>query len=153
MSGPTQKTRLAVYQRDEGCCVRCGKYVYDIHGERALAPLSLQHRKARGMGGSKDPLINAPENLILLCGTGTTECHGWVESNREEARELGYAISQYEDPALVPVAHPWFGMAYLTRFGYALVQRDALVDRVIRERDVVCGSSEHIALLDWLHAA
>lgn len=153
MSGPTPSVRKTVYRRDEGCCVRCGKYVYDVHGEHGVTVFSIQHRKARGMGGSKDPLINSPENLILLCGSGTTECHGWVESNREEARAQGYAISQYEDPALVPVSHPFYGRAHLTRFGYAVIAPAAVVARIVRERNIVSGSSEHLALLDWLAAA
>ncbi len=153
MTGPTRKTRQAVLRRDEGACVRCGKTVYNTHAEQPVAVYSLQHRRARGMGGSRDPLTNSPENLITLCGTGVTECHGWVESNREEAREMGYSISQYDDPALKPLVHPIYGWAYLTRFGYALCTREILVERVIRERDIASGSIEHVALLDWLYAA
>ena len=50
-------------------CARCGKDVTYIQS-------SIQHRKARGMGGTNDPSINSPANLIVLCGSGTTGCHG-----------------------------------------------------------------------------
>lgn len=41
MSDPTQKIRLATYDRDEHRCASCG----------AEAPLQYQHRAAEGMGG------------------------------------------------------------------------------------------------------
>jgi hypothetical protein len=79
-------------------CARCGKDVTYIQS-------SIQHRKARGMGGTNDPSINSPANLIVLCGSGTTGCHGHVEVNRREAREYGWAVSQYADPHDVPVQY------------------------------------------------
>ena len=38
-------------------CARCGKDVTYVQS-------SIQHRKARGMGGTNDPSINSPANLI-----------------------------------------------------------------------------------------
>jgi hypothetical protein len=55
------------------------------------------------MGGSKDPRLNLPANLITLCGSGTTGCHGWVEEHPLEAREFGWAVRRGRDPAEVPV--------------------------------------------------
>lgn len=153
MSGPDRKTRAEVLHRDEGSCVRCGQVVFNTHSEQPLAQYSLQHRRARGMGGTRNPIANAPENLIVLCGTGTTGCHGWVETHREESRQHGWAISQTEDPALIPVTHHLWGRMWLTRFGYASCTREHLVDRIIRERAVVSGGIEHVALLDWLAAS
>lgn len=57
------------------------------------------------MGGTNDPSINSPANLIVLCGSGTTGCHGHVEVNRREARDYGWAVSQYADPHDVPVQY------------------------------------------------
>jgi hypothetical protein len=62
------------------------------------------------MGGSRDPMINAPSNLITLCGSGTTGCHGWVEDHPREAKAMGWSVSRYANPAITPVsswAHGW----------------------------------------------
>lgn len=101
----TKKTRALVIARDEGRCVRCGVYVADPDTLEPFVQYSLQHRRARGAGGSKDPVTDSPENLIVLCGTGTTGCHGWAESHRTNAQRLGYSVPQWQDPAVVPVAH------------------------------------------------
>jgi hypothetical protein len=34
--------------------------------------------------------------------SGTTGCHGWVESNRDKARELGYLIQKIESAQEIP---------------------------------------------------
>lgn len=54
------------------------------------------------MGGSKDEELHKPANLIALCGSGTTGCHGWVESNRLEARTFGYLIQKVESAEEIP---------------------------------------------------
>jgi hypothetical protein len=53
------------------------------------------------MGGTRRP--DLPSNLIALCGSGTTGCHGWVESRRTEALEEGLLVRQHHDPATTPV--------------------------------------------------
>lgn len=94
-TGPDFGTRLRVYERDSWCCARCGQ---QVRGERGVA-YSLQHRKKRSAG-----VDNRPSNLVLLCGSGTTGCHGWVESHPTLAAvEGGWALSGYVDPATVPV--------------------------------------------------
>lgn len=55
------------------------------------------------MGGTRDSAANSPANLIALCGSGTTGCHGWVESHREQARADGYLVPRGSDPQKVPV--------------------------------------------------
>lgn len=55
------------------------------------------------MGGSKDPAINLPSNLLFLCGSGTQGCHGWVESNRTQAYEDGLLVYRGDDPSEIPV--------------------------------------------------
>jgi hypothetical protein len=54
------------------------------------------------MGGSKDSTLHLPANLIVLCGTGTSGCHGWVEANRSEARKLGLLIQKVESAEEIP---------------------------------------------------
>ena len=44
---------MLVYNRDGWRCARCGKDITYIQS-------SIQHRKARGMGGTKDEEINSP---------------------------------------------------------------------------------------------
>lgn len=96
--GPSGVRVASVRYRDIGLCVRCG----------TPDNLTTHHRKPRGMGGTKDPAINDLANLLTLCGSGTTGCHGWVEANRAEAKRLGFLVSQWADPAVVPVAS-WRG--------------------------------------------
>jgi hypothetical protein len=55
------------------------------------------------MGGDKRPEASTAANALLLCGSGTTGCHGWVESHRVESRELGLLLFRTENPADVPV--------------------------------------------------
>jgi hypothetical protein len=54
------------------------------------------------MGGSKNLNLHQTANLIALCGTGISGCHGWVESNRAKARELGYLIQKVESAEEIP---------------------------------------------------
>lgn len=84
-TGPTKKVRDVVMARDGGRCVRCGVPVTGL-------PHSLQHRRARGAGGTTRPDTNLPANLILVCGTGTSLCHGRIERKRHEAQGFGWAI-------------------------------------------------------------
>lgn len=83
-TGPDTDTREKVRWRDRDRCRRCGASTWQIH-----------HRKPRGMGGTRDPEANSPESLVLLCGSGTTGCHGWVESHRAEARAEGWLVNRH----------------------------------------------------------
>lgn len=98
-TGPSQGIREIVMERDYYRCVRCGLSVSGEPGK----DFSIQHRIPRGMGGSRDPRLNLPANLILLCGSGTTLCHGEVESKRADAREHGFALWRSQNPADEPV--------------------------------------------------
>lgn len=104
-TGPTPAQRHEVIARDGGRCVACGKAVVDPESFEPWQQYSLQHRSARGMGGTKNPAANASANLLLMCGTGTTGCHGEAEHNPEQAAENGYRVASWEDPAAVPVLH------------------------------------------------
>ena len=86
---PTNVREL-VYIRDGHRCARCSISILNDPG-------SIHHRKPRGMGGTKDARANDPRNLIRLCGTGTTGCHGWVESRRADAYSKGWLIRSYDD--------------------------------------------------------
>ena len=88
-----REVRQAVLVRAGWRCERCHVALGNDY--------SLHHRRPRGMGGTKRP--DLPSNLLALCGSGTTGCHGWVESRRAEAIEDGLLVRQHHDPATVPV--------------------------------------------------
>lgn len=87
-------------------CERCGRYIRD--GARA----SLHHRKLRSQGGT-----DTHAGLVLLCGSGTTGCHGWVHANPAQAQELGLIVPSWADVAEVPITTPR-GTFYLGPHGY-----------------------------------
>lgn len=80
--------------------------------------MSTQHRVARGMGGTRWAGINLPSNLLTLCGSGTTGCHGWVEAHPVWATAHGWSVPRWEadEVATVPV-WTWRGWVYLERIG------------------------------------
>lgn len=85
---PTMK--LVVDSRDKQKCVRCGKWLAN-NGSR-------HHRQRRQVGG------HLVVNLILLCGSGTEGCHGWVHANPRAARLEGLIVkSNVVDIASVPL--------------------------------------------------
>ena len=55
------------------------------------------------MGGSDRPALNQPPNLLALCGSGTTGCHGWVESHRIDSYESGWLCYRNDNPVEIPV--------------------------------------------------
>ena len=94
-TGPTLKTRLIVLNRDRWACARCG-----APAGPATGTYSIQHRKARGVGGD-----NSLPNLLLLCGSATTGCHGEVEGRDPHDLARGYRLESWQDPAAEPVMY------------------------------------------------
>ena len=111
-TGPDATTVAAVWARDHGRCVRCGRGLGPARGW----DWSMQHRRAR-QGTDSRPDTNQPTNLILLCGSATTGCHGHVESYRAEARAGGWAVRQSDVPAAMPVRHAVHGWVLLSADG------------------------------------
>lgn len=110
-----KRVRVLVLERDGGC-LRCGVHV-------SVRGYSLHHRKGRrALPGMPDPHV--PENLVTLCGSGTTPqgCHLWAHSHSQEAYEQGWMIRRGGggDPAEVPVldllGHRWLVGARLSPF-------------------------------------
>lgn len=65
------------------------------------------------MGGSGEADLGAASNGLVLCGHGTSGCHGWVESHRLEAVLLGLLVPSGERPRDVPVTLYQFGRVLL----------------------------------------
>ena len=81
--------RTTVQRRDQRC-VRCGANGGNFH-----------HRRRRK---EDDEHTHCPCNGILLCGSGTTGCHGWAHSHPKAARELGLIVSAFvAEPSTIPV--------------------------------------------------
>lgn len=106
-TGPDRATRELVLERDDFRCVSCGLPIMSQQW-------SMQHRKARGVGGG-----NAPSNLIILCGSATSPggCHLAAEQRDERSRDLGYRVESWQDPREVAVYHKAFGLVWLTDSG------------------------------------
>jgi hypothetical protein len=110
-----RRIRESVLERDGWACVSCGRSIRGHYG------YSIQHRTPKSMGGSRMPWINLPGNLITLCGSSVTGCHGWAEgnvqwSNRQDVIDWGYVVRRPTLAATVPV---------LTRLGWVLYDNDA----------------------------
>lgn len=88
----TRHTRDLLAQRSGGICELC-------HANPAT---NAHHRAPRGMGGTKRN-IHTIEWLLHLCGSGTTGCHGYIESHREEAYRSGWLLRQHQRPPTSPV--------------------------------------------------
>jgi hypothetical protein len=91
------KVRDLVWTRANSCCERCGQ------GLTKQSPHSVHHRKLRSRGGT-----DHISNLVLLCGSGVTGCHGLVHSRQLEGHADGWLISTYEDPQFLGITH-WSG--------------------------------------------
>jgi hypothetical protein len=87
-TGPSRKVRALVLERDNWSCVACGRDISD--GQ----PYSIQHRVARGQGGG-----NEMSNLVTLCGSAVTGCHGQCESRDREMQAKGYWLESWQSPA------------------------------------------------------
>lgn len=94
-SDPTPQVRMAVYQRDGVRCVACA----------AWNPLSFQHRRATGMGGSKI----RPTVVDGVCAC--VPCNVEFERGLQiKALLRGWKVPRWvKVPALVPVFYPLFG--------------------------------------------
>ena len=64
-----------------------------------VLPVDMQHRRARGTGGTSRTNGNLPSGALAVC----RHCHTWIESNLREAREYGWSVSIHEpDPDTIP---------------------------------------------------
>lgn len=113
----TSKTVRFVFEirENESCfyCLRGLRWV-----DRGFG-WSAHHRRPRGAGGTSEPWVAQPPNCLILCGSGTTGCHGWVESNRALATEYGLLVplNGVDRPGDVPVRRRDESWWWLTNWG------------------------------------
>lgn len=98
-TGPRNDVVEAILERANWSCEACGVELGDRRGE----DWSVQHRRPRGMGGTRWKGINLPSNLMILCGSATTpgSCHEFAESQRTAAVAAGWLVLSRQDPAFV----------------------------------------------------
>lgn len=97
-TGPSQAVRNLILAREGMQCAACGTSVTG-------RPRSIQHRQARGMGGTSDPAVNAPSNLVLLCSSATSPggCHLACEDRDPDMHGRGFWLWSWESPELTAV--------------------------------------------------
>ena len=86
----TRKEFQRLLDRD-GSCYHCGRI------DDTLIP---QHRKGRGMGGSKER--NRASNVVVFCSWANGELEGNA-TFAARARELGWALRSGQDSATTPI--------------------------------------------------
>lgn len=96
MTAVALDVREAVLGRAGGVCEHCGDPFDSVFG------LSVHHRHPRGMGGTSRGWVNRPANLLAVCGSGTTACHGWIESHRTDALDRGLLLRSGYHPDETP---------------------------------------------------
>lgn len=101
----SERNRL-IDGREMQACARCGVEIWN-NGSR-------HHRKLRSRGGGDEV-----SNGVLLCGSGTTGCHGWAHSRVAEATRLGFIVPGYAYPAAWPILHALYGWVLLNDEGTA----------------------------------
>ena len=86
------RTRAGAGDAAMARCEHCGAFLGESSGE-------FQHIVARGMGGSRNPLLGTAANAVLLCPFS----HRKAESRSREMRELGFWAPQGTDPRTIPM--------------------------------------------------
>lgn len=105
------RLRATVTIRDRYACVVCGTSIVNQPG-------SVQPRQFRGRGGARRNRTGpGPARFIVVCGTATSGCRGWVETNRDQARESGWLVPAWRDPREIPVLYRDGKLYYLDTDG------------------------------------
>lgn len=99
-----KQAREIVYARSEGVCEVCSQ-------ARAT---NWHHRQNRGRGK-----VGAwcPSNGLHICGSGTTGCHGDITTHPAWAREFGWSVPSWGDPAATPALIARWGWVFLSPTG------------------------------------
>jgi hypothetical protein len=85
--------RPIVRERSGGACEVC------IPGVCLGRATNMHHRKPESHGGE-----SVPVNLLHVCGSGTTGCHGYIEHHRAESYENGWLVRSWA--VVLPIIAP-----------------------------------------------
>ena len=86
-----KQVRHLFFEREGQRCFYCRRPLsFNLRGSVVAGGWSLHHRKGRGMGGTRERMTCA--HGLVLCGTGSTGCHGWVTEHPKEAFEYGLCV-------------------------------------------------------------
>jgi hypothetical protein len=112
--------RDMIWEREQHHCAACGRLLASTDWH------SLQHRRARGMGGTRRVESAQATNGLLVCGSATSRggCHLAIESHPAWALSKGYRVGQTRDPATIPVWIHNTGWMYLTVEGGYVPAKD-----------------------------
>jgi hypothetical protein len=108
--GPSRTVCDMVDGRDGFRCLRCGAPLNGWDGG------SRHHRRPRSHPW---PGLHEASNLVDLCGSGTTGCHGWVHAHPAEAYRYGWLVHAWREAAEVPVLTDRQGWVWLSDDGSA----------------------------------
>jgi hypothetical protein len=98
------RARLLMWLRFDGLCVVDGLLL-------PPAWWTAQHRRARGAGGTSDPVAASVTSGLAV---HEIPCHRRIEDNPAWALSMGYRVPQGIDPAGVPVT-TWDGRRVLLK--------------------------------------
>ncbi len=119
---PDKATVDAAMKRAAGKCESCGD---PLCGRRGFE-YSVHHRKRRSQGGD-----NRLSNLVVLCGHGTSGCHGACHSEVERARQAGFLLRSTENPEEVPMEHAKGTVLLDNDGGYAVIQATRIEENYV----------------------
>ncbi|MGC5258401.1 hypothetical protein ACPXCG_18830 [Gordonia sp. DT218] len=92
-TGFTPAVKDLILARSSGMCEVMVDGICSMHGEQ------FHHRRPRGAGGTRRIDTNHASNGLYICGL----CHLHIETNRREAKALGWLVSQWGRPVEEPV--------------------------------------------------
>lgn len=116
-----RRARAIVTDRDGGVCVKC-------HRSHPSRGVNWDHRKNKGQGG-----LWAASNGQLLCGSGTTGCHGWKTQNPAEAAAEGWAVPAWADPLTYPGRRYMRGLHGVLHLVWVLYRDDGQWEEITAE--------------------
>jgi hypothetical protein len=97
-----EHARARVGERSQGVCE------IQILGVCFGRATNFSHRYPEGQGGPW-----AASNGLHACGSGSTGCHGYIESHRTEAYANGWLLRTGSDPLTTPVVVWPTGLVFL----------------------------------------
>lgn len=111
MGTQPSRTVCDLVDRRDGCrCLICGNDKAD--------GWSGQSRHHRLMRSHPWPGLHEPQNLIRVCGSGTTGCHGAIHADPGKAYRYGWLVHGWvDDPGTVPILTHAHGWVYLLADG------------------------------------